>query len=85
MEKKDWKYYLMIGQPNDTAWKGILKAEDHMAVLVKKQIEEMGGKLISYYIAALEPKNYSVVAFPSSFDWLVMDYITSGHRNTIES
>lgn len=60
------KYFLMIGTPNDAAWKAVIEAEADMAEPARKSIEAMGGKLISYWIAVGEAKNYGIVAFPDS-------------------
>jgi hypothetical protein len=65
---EDEKYYLMIAQPSDEAWKGVIEAGGDMAEPAGKAIEAMGGKLHSYYIEVGRPKNYGVVSFPSSTD-----------------
>ena len=62
------KYYLMIAQPNDAAWKGVIEAGGDMAAPAGEALEAMGGKLHSYYIGVNEAKNYGVVSFPSSYD-----------------
>ena len=62
------KYYLMIAQPNDAAWKGAIEAGEDMAAPAGKALEAMGGKLHSYYIGVTEAKNYGVVSFPDSMD-----------------
>ena len=62
------KFYLMIAQPNDEAWKGVIEAGGDMAAPAAEALEAMGGKLHSYYIGVNEAKNYGVVSFPSSYD-----------------
>lgn len=63
---EDYRYYLMIGDPNSRAWGAVIQAEGDMAVPAKKVIETMGGRLIGYYLAVGSAKNYGVVAFPNS-------------------
>ena len=69
------KYYLMIAQPSDAAWKGVIEAGGDMAEPAGKAIEAMGGKLHSYYIGVNEAKNYGVVSFPSSLDIAKIVYL----------
>ena len=69
------KYYLMIAQPSDAAWKGVIEAGGDMAEPAGKALEAMGGKLHSYYIGVGEAKNYGVVSFPSSTDIAKIVYL----------
>ncbi|MGL1886529.1 MAG: GYD domain-containing protein [Reichenbachiella sp.] len=65
-QETNMKYYLMIGQPDDEAWKMVIEAGGDMAVPARKSIEAMGGELISYWVGVTEAKNYGIVAFPDS-------------------
>ena len=71
------KYFLMIAEPNNAAWKGAIEGSGDKAVPARAAIEAMGGKLLSYYIGVAESKNYGVVAFPDSYDTAKIIYLRS--------
>ena len=69
------KYYLMIAEPGAEAWAGAINAGGDMAESAGKDIENMGGQLISYWLGVGEAKNYGVVAFPDSMDIARITYL----------
>lgn len=72
---ENYRYYLMIGKPNSNAWNILIQQEKDIAVTAREALEEMGVRLIGYYLGINSARNYVIAAYPDSVPTSQMLYL----------
>jgi len=60
------KHYLLIGEPGSAALSALINKPSDLAINYGKELENIGGELISYYFAAGSARMYAIIVFPDS-------------------
>lgn len=75
-EVEEMRSFLFIGDPNAGAWKFQIDNPGDREASVRKPIEKLGGKLISYYWGLGNGKNYITVLLPDDPTLIQAFYLT---------
>ncbi len=75
-ETEKLRYFLFIGQPNATAWKMLIEHPSDRKAVMSKAIEQLGGKMLSYYWGLGDGKNYITIALPDDNELIQATYVS---------
>jgi uncharacterized protein with GYD domain len=67
--------FLFIGEPNSTAWKGLIKNPVDREKAAGVAISKLGGKMLSYYWGVGTGRNYIVIAMPDDIELIRANYL----------
>lgn len=68
------KYFLLSGTPEHKVFKAALAKPIDYAPAARKTIEELNGKLVSYYFEVGLARMYAIIALPDSRDMTALVY-----------
>ena len=57
------KHFLLIGVPDSAALSAIVNKPSDLAINYAKELESIGGELVSYYFAAGKAQMYAIIKF----------------------
>ena len=75
-EQKNFRHFLFVGTPNAAAWKSMIESPGDREASVRKPIEKLGGKLVSYFWGLGKSRNYITVKLPNDPTLVQAFYLT---------
>ena len=84
---KNARYFMFIGTPSTAAWKFLIENPADRKAATEKAMEEIGGKMLSYWFGLGDGKNYIICQLPNDNELIQAVYVMrlpSGLLNSYE-